>query len=88
MKRTLLLSCLMALTLSIWAQGPNGTGTYYQAADGKKGIEILKTMKTILNGSYKGVPFKVVDYGNLKNSYPKTDMHSDRTINLRLRQWL
>ena len=33
---------LMLTSISLWAQGPNNSGTYYQNADGKQG-EALKT---------------------------------------------
>ena len=33
---------LLTISSNSFAQGPNGSGTYYQAADGKKGAE-LKT---------------------------------------------
>ena len=36
-------------TLSVWAQGPNDTGTYYQAADGKKGEELKTALFTIIS---------------------------------------
>ena len=42
-KTTFSLTLLLILCVtSIWAQGPNNSGTYYQAANGKKG-EALKT---------------------------------------------
>ena len=36
-------------TLSVWAQGPNDTGTYYQAADGKKGEELKTALFAIIS---------------------------------------
>ena len=32
----------------VWAQGPNGSGTYYQAADGKKGAELKTALKDVI----------------------------------------
>ena len=90
MKRTLLLSCLMALTLSLWAQGPNGTGTYYQAADGKKGAELKTALYNILRYSYytfvdeygqtQSRNYKMVPYKELYDAYEKTDLRSDGYI--------
>jgi hypothetical protein len=41
--KLILLGVFSVVTLGVtWAQGPNDSGTYYQAADGKKG-EALKT---------------------------------------------
>ena len=76
MKRTLLLSCLMALTLSIWAQGPNGTGTYYQAADGKKGAELKSVLCDILADGYEGEDVYVYNYNSsMWAAYETTDVH-------------
>ncbi len=63
----------MALTLSIWAQGPNGTGTYYQAADGKKGAELKTALFGIIRGKYNNQQFTVKGYSSLKNYYSQTD---------------
>ena len=39
MKKSLLFLFVLSVC-SAWAQGPNETGTYYQAADGKKAEEL------------------------------------------------
>ena len=39
---------LLTLTTSLYAQGPNDSGTYYQAADGKKGAELKTALCAII----------------------------------------
>ena len=52
---------LLAMTATGWAQGPNDSGTYYQAADGKKGAEL----KTALCG----VVYNREEGGDLNTAY-------------------
>ena len=48
-KRLFTTICTLALTLSMaWAQGPNGSNTYYQAADGKKGAALKTALCEII----------------------------------------
>lgn len=47
-----------------WAQGPNHTGTYYQAADGQCGEALKTAFFQIINGEYQGVLFKQIKYGS------------------------
>lgn len=63
----------MLLALTAWAQ-PNGTGNYYQDANGKKG----KSLKTALFGIIKNPD--VVSYDGLWSAYLKTDLRSDGKI--------
>ena len=39
---------LQFITLSLFAQGPNNTGTYYQNANGKKGKALKTAMFNII----------------------------------------
>ena len=67
---------LLTLTATgVYAQGPNDSGTYYAAADGKKGYEL----KTALCGIIRaGLEDNVVSYTpGLWNAYPKTDAKPD-----------
>ena len=48
MKKSLLLLFLLS-TLTVWAQGPYETGTYYQAADGKKAEELKSALFAIIS---------------------------------------
>lgn len=67
-KSNLFISLLLTLfAVSTWAQGPNNSGTYYQAADGKKG----KALKTAFFNIIKNPD--VVSYSGLYDAYVKTD---------------
>ena len=57
-----------------FAQGPNNSGTYYSAADGKKG----KALKTALS-KIIGNP-DVVSYDGLIPAYKKTDRRDDGKV--------
>ena len=57
-----------------FAQGPNNSGTYYSAADGKKG----KALKTALS-KIIGNP-DVVSYKALPEAYKKTDRRDDGKV--------
>lgn len=64
-KRVLTTACMVLLTIMVaWAQGPNNTGTYYQAADGKTGSALKTAMYGIINGKYKGTKFQQIAYGS------------------------
>ena len=39
---------------TICAQGPNGSGTYYQAADGKKGAELKTSLSEVVYNRNEG----------------------------------
>lgn len=71
--RNLLSFSFLLLALTAWAQ-PNGTGNYYQDANGKKG----KSLKTALFGIIKSP--NVVSYKGLWDAYKKTDLRSDGKI--------
>mgnify|MGYP007106309161 CR=1 FL=1 len=83
--RNLLCVSFLLLALTAWAQ-PNGTGNYYQDANGKKG----KSLKTALFGIIKSP--NVVSYKGLWDAYKKTDLrwqdlgHVFRHYQLRPRQ--
>lgn len=73
---------LQFITLSLFAQGPNNTGTYYQNANGKKGKALKTAMFNIISKhsqlSYDGLwtAFKTTD----KREDGKVwDMYSDKT---------
>ena len=72
-KRLFTTICTLALTLSMaWAQGPNGSNTYYQAANGKKGA----ALKTALCGII--LPHTQINYKTgLIKAYENTDTRSD-----------
>lgn len=93
MKRIFLLSCLMIVSAVTWAQGPNNTGEYYKAADGKKGAALKTALYNILrneehpfivyeNGQPKTVykKFVMVSYSGLYDAYEDTDLREDGKI--------
>lgn len=72
-KRLLLLSTLIMLMASAWAQGPNGSGVYYKNADGKKGA----ALKTAMHNIIKITKDDVVSYTGLNEKYKLTDKRAD-----------
>ena len=63
MKQLYIAIIVQFLTLgTAWAQGPNHTGTYYQAADGQCGEALKTAFFQIINGEYQGVKFKQISY--------------------------
>ena len=67
---------LLTLTASsLYAQGPNDSGTYYAAADGKNGAEL----KTALFGIIKENHQKIL-YDDLWGYYTTTDLRDDGKI--------
>ena len=69
--RLLLLSLFIAGVCATWAQGPNGSGTYYQNANGKKGAALKTAMFRIINPHYN------IGYDGLYEAYKKTDTRLD-----------
>ena len=73
---------LQFITLSLFAQGPNNTGTYYQNANGKKGKALKTAMFNIIKTheelSYKGLwtAFRTTD---MREDGKVWDMYSDKT---------
>ena len=80
MKRTHLLMtlvALMALSINAFAQGPNNSGTYYAAADGKKGAELKTALCGIIRANLNA---NVVSYSGLWTSYYSTDVREDGKV--------
>ena len=76
-----LFTTISALVLTLcmaWAQGPNGSKTYYQAANGKKGAALKTAMHGIIKISSAGW-----SYDGLKEAYETTDTRADG----KLRDW-
>ena len=57
-----------------FAQGPNNTGTYYQAADGKKGKELKTALCAIIN------PHTQRTYKQLWTDFEKTDKKANGKV--------
>ena len=75
--KLLLLSLFIAAVCATWAQGPNGSGTYYQNANGKKGAALKTAMFSIIKNP------NVVSYSGLGEKYKLTDKRADGC----LRDW-
>lgn len=71
MKKVLFMWFLSLAVCTAWAQGPNGSGTYYQKANGLKG----KALKTAFAGII--VNPRNVGYDGLYEAYKKTDTRAD-----------
>ena len=72
MKTKLLLSFVISLVMGgVWAQGPNGSGEYYKAADGKCGAELKTALFNIIKNP------SVTSYKGLYSAYVKTDTRAD-----------
>ena len=72
-KKLLTAVTLLCLSLAIgFAQGPNGSNTYYQVADGKKGA----ALKTALHNKIK-ISSAGWSYDGLKEAYKTTDTRAD-----------
>jgi hypothetical protein len=56
----------------VWAQGPNGSGTYYQAADGKKGAELKTALCKVIYNREEGGSLDVA-YKALWTHFRTTD---------------
>lgn len=69
-----MLFALLCFVTQLFAQGPNNSGTYYQAADGKKG----QSLKTALWGVIKD--HTKIDYDRLWNCYKTTDRRADGKV--------
>ena len=67
MKNFVISAILMLVCSTSFAQGPNDSGTYYQAADGKKGAEL----KTALCGIIYNRTER--SYGDLWTDFKETD---------------
>ena len=74
MKRLLLLQFALAAALTAAAQGPNGSGNYYQQADGKKGA----ALKSALCGLIR--QHTVRAYGDLWTDFQETDKRADGKV--------
>lgn len=74
LKRQFSLLSLLVLVVQLFAQGPNGSGTYYRNANGQKG----KSLKTAL---FKIIStHKDIGYKGLYACYKKTDKRADGNV--------
>ena len=74
MNRLLSSLWLLAIALGTWAQGPNDSGTYYQAADGKRGAELKTALCHIIYNRTER------SYGDLWTDFQTTDAKPDGKV--------
>lgn len=65
---------LQFITLSLFAQGPNNTGTYYQSANGLKGKALKTTMFNIISKHSQ------LSYDELWTAFKTTDRREDGKV--------
>ena len=70
-KKLFFTAWLLALAATGWAQGPNNSGTYYQAADGKKGAELKTALCGVIYNRNEG--------GDLNTAYRALWTHFQTT---------
>lgn len=70
-KRQIFVGVLLFTSSVIWAQGPNGTGTYYQRTDGLKGAALKTAFHQVIMAP------KVKSYFGLWTVYRTTDRRPD-----------
>ena len=76
-KRLFILSQILVFALlSTWAQGPNNSEDYYQAANGKKGQDLKTALFNIIKLSSPAP----ISYDGLIESYKETDTRSDGKV--------
>ena len=78
MKKILLIAISAVFALGVFAQGPNGSNTYYKNADGLSGEGLKTALTKIICGS-----LDAVGYNSLDEKYKITDKRADGT----LRDW-
>lgn len=61
----------LLVSATVWAQGPNGSKDYYEAADGKKGQALKTALYGIIHSHRK------IGYDGLYEAYRKTDTRPD-----------
>ena len=74
MRRILHILFFLVSTLAIYGQGPNGSGTYYQTADGLKAKDLKTALFNII------FPHKILGYNDLWTAYNTTDVTADGYI--------
>ena len=74
MKKILLIAISAVFALGVFAQGPNGSGSYYKNADGKKGSALKTALYGIISKKTSGVGYS---YDGLLVDYEETDKRAD-----------
>lgn len=74
MKRLMTTIMLPVLSLTVWAQGPNDSDTYYNSADGKQGAALKTALCEIIYNRTER------SYGDLWTDFQKTDARPDGKV--------
>ena len=69
----------LLITESLYAQGPNNSGTYYQAAEGKKGAELKTALSGIIYNRDEGGDLNTA-YKALWTHFRTTDARADGSV--------
>ena len=73
-RKLLTTAWLLATAATVWAQGPNNSGTYYQAAEGKKGAALKTAMSSIVYNRTER------SYAQLWTDFQQTDVRADGKV--------
>ena len=65
---------LAAMSATVWAQGPNNSGTYYQSADGQQGAALKSALCSIIYDRNER------SYANLWTDFMSTDVRDDGKV--------
>ena len=81
MKKLLVVTIVMLSgTVGCWAQGPNDSGEYYKAADGKKGAALKTALcEVIYNRDEEGADLNAA-YKALWTHFQTTDKQADESV--------
>jgi len=74
MKKILGIALWLAAATTLWAQGPNNSGTYYSAANGQKGAELKTALCQVIN------PHTQRKYQDLWTDFQKTDKKANGKV--------
>lgn len=78
-RKLFLTAWLLALAATSWAQGPNNSGDYYKAADGKKGAELKTALSAVIYNRDEGGDLNTA-YKALWTHFQTTDARPNGTV--------
>lgn len=73
-RRQAIITALLTLSATLWAQGPHQTGDYYQPADGRSGAELKTALGLVV------LPHVTRSYRDLWEDFRSTDLRADGKI--------
>lgn len=81
MKKHFLILLMLGAAVGCWAQGPNDSGEYYKAADGKKGAALKTALCGIIyNRDEEGADLNAAAYKALWTHFRQTDARDDGSV--------